>query len=143
MHLDKNSGFTLIEIIIVVMIIGILAAIAIPMMQSNTNKAKISEAIASLGSIRSAERLYFIESNRYISVDTGQWASGPLSSYIKGTDLDGQYFPNTCYNVNNGTGSTLNIRCNMNASGKKASNTLGTVSMDQRGNITYGSGINS
>jgi len=43
-HLGKKSGFTLIEIILVVVIIGILAGIAIPRMGGKTEKAKISQA---------------------------------------------------------------------------------------------------
>lgn len=47
--MKRNQGFTLIELMIVVAIIGILAAIALPAYQDYTAKARGSNAVASLG----------------------------------------------------------------------------------------------
>lgn len=48
----NRKGFTLIELMIVVAIIGILAAIAIPMYNANVNKAKLQEATDTLGALK-------------------------------------------------------------------------------------------
>ena len=63
--LRKNEGFTLIELMIVVAIIGILAAIAIPNFLNYQCKAKQSEAKQSLGTIAKAQEAYFSEFDAY------------------------------------------------------------------------------
>ncbi|MDY0363044.1 MAG: type IV pilin-like G/H family protein [Desulforegulaceae bacterium] len=57
----KSKGFTLIELMIVVAIIGILAAIAIPNFMNYQCKAKQSEAKSNLGSIRTNQHAYRAE----------------------------------------------------------------------------------
>ena len=60
--LNKQSkGFTLIELMIVVAIIGILSAIAIPQFMNYQMKAKTSEAKTNIGSINTAETAYAAE----------------------------------------------------------------------------------
>ncbi len=51
-HLKKQQGFTLIELMIVVAIIGILAAIAIPAYQNYIARAQVSEALALMDGLK-------------------------------------------------------------------------------------------
>ncbi len=59
------KGFTLIEVLIVVVILGILATLAVPRLVSQSEKAKTAEAINMLSSIRRAALSYHDEYSEY------------------------------------------------------------------------------
>jgi len=63
--LKNKKGFTLIELMIVVAIIGILAAIAIPNFMSYQCKARQSEAKTALGTVRTLQEAYYAEYGGY------------------------------------------------------------------------------
>ena len=58
---NNHEGFTLVELIVVVVIIGILSAIAIPSFQNASDKAKQKEASVLLASYVKAAQSYYVE----------------------------------------------------------------------------------
>ena len=83
-----RKGFTLIELMIVVAIIGILAAIAIPNFLRFQAKSKQSEAKTNLGGIFTAETAYFGEHNFYGNFAQIAWAPQGTARY---TYISGGY----------------------------------------------------
>ena len=63
--LTGSEGFTLIELMVVVAIIGVLAAVALPQFATYSAKAKTSEAKLSLASVYTGEQAHRLEHNSY------------------------------------------------------------------------------
>lgn len=65
----SRSGFTLIEVLLVVMILGVLASIALPVLAKYQLKSKTAEGKTNLGAIRVGEQAYFSEFATYLAID--------------------------------------------------------------------------
>lgn len=65
--LKKQDGFTLVELMVVVAIIGLLSAVAVPNFKKYQARAKISEAKLQLAAIYTAESAFFSDFNMYAS----------------------------------------------------------------------------
>ena len=84
-----KNGFTLIELMVTLAILGVLAAIAIPAYNGYITTAKMSEAQNNLAAIRLAQEEYFLENNSYFTgANAGAiaTASGNLWTVTKGSD---------------------------------------------------------
>ena len=68
---SRQAGFTLIEIMVVVVILGILAAIVAPNVISRIDDAAITRAKQDIRGIESALKLYYMDNSRYPSTNLG------------------------------------------------------------------------
>lgn len=67
----KNEAFTLIEIMVVVVILGVLAATIIPQFRGTTTDAKIGTAKSNIAELESALERFYIHMDRHPSNDEG------------------------------------------------------------------------
>ncbi|MBH6117007.1 pilin [Neisseria meningitidis] len=109
-----QKGFTLIELMIVIAIVGILAAVALPAYQDYTARAQVSEAILLAEGQKSAVTEYYL--------NHGEWPSNNTSAGVAtSTDIKGKYVKEV--KVANGviTATMLSTGVNKEIQGKKLS----------------------
>lgn len=68
---SKQNGFTLLEVMVVVVILGILAALMVPKIISRPDEARVIAAKQDVASIMQALKLYRLDNQRYPSTEQG------------------------------------------------------------------------
>lgn len=87
----RSSAFTLIEIMLVVVIIGILAAVIGPKLSGRTGQAKVSATKTSIGGIQQALGLFEVKAGRFPTTDEGLQALLEKPSDLTDDEYDGPY----------------------------------------------------
>ncbi|HGN6955393.1 TPA: pilin, partial [Neisseria gonorrhoeae] len=110
-----QKGFTLIELMIVIAIVGILAAVALPAYQDYTARAQVSEAILLAEGQKSAVTEYYLNNGIWPANNTSAGVASPASN------IKGKYVQKV--EVNNGvvTATMASSNVNKEIQGKKLS----------------------
>ncbi len=136
--MKRNLGFTLVELMIVVAVIGVLAAIAIPQYDSYVRKSKRSEAKVALNSLAQLQESFYANNgNRYAS----KLGSGGLNCHKRGIcSADGS--TSTTSSDNNYTlglavdGNTFTLTATALSASQKKDAQCATFSLNSRGQKT-------
>ena len=94
-----QQGFTLLELMIVVAIVAILGAIAIPMYSDYTTRARLAEAYATLGGQRVRMEQYYQDMRSYAGACTAGTVAPPMA--------DSEFFAYSCDIAGDGQSYTL------------------------------------
>ncbi len=135
--MENRKGFTLIELMIVILIIGILAAVAIPLMRGRVDSAKWTEGKAALGTIATALRAYAVEKMQNGSYGAGLPTLQTLGFTVQ--DLQGVYFSMANYQVTASSftpGNNPELTFTLTATAPPGITAPAVVTLDQAGNWT-------
>lgn len=83
---NKQQGFTLIEVMVVVVILGILAAVVVPRIMDNPDKARVIKAKQDISALQSALDLYKLDNFNYPNTDQGLEALVTMPSDLATSD---------------------------------------------------------
>ena len=134
--MNWNKGFTLIELMVVILIVAILAAVAIPIMRGRIDAAKWSEGKAMAGTLATAIRAYSAEKG-----DDGSYGTDTPTLTALGfssSDLTGTYFAFSDYSWTTSYDATGDpaLTFTITVSAPTGISTPSEVTLDEKGTWT-------
>ena len=133
--MKRAKGFTLVELVIVIVIVGILSIVAVPIYRGYTRIAMASEGKALLGTIQTAQKVYFAEYAAFMA------ASGSINTILDVDARSNKYF--TSFDISTeGSGDTAKYTATTSGIGGATGITLAIYASSQ-GVPSYGeTGLN-
>jgi prepilin-type N-terminal cleavage/methylation domain-containing protein len=90
---DRARGFSLIEMMIVVVVLGILASLASVGYRRYIGKARTTEAVAMVAEMAAKEQVYFLEFAQFLPLVNGAAITAAASAPNTATETAGQFWP--------------------------------------------------
>lgn len=127
--MKKAAGFTLIELMIVVVIVGILAAIAYPSYMDSVRKSRRADAKAALSNAAQALERYYTEKNTYLNATLGDGAGAVFPDHTPNDQAHASAY--YILSITNQGASTYTL--NATPTGTMAADSCGTLTLDHLG----------
>jgi general secretion pathway protein G len=90
---NKQSGFTLLEVMVVIVIIGLIGGMVVPNLMDNMDKAELKKAVSDVSALETSLTMYKMDNYKYPNTEQG------LEALVEETDIEPlpRRFPNGGY----------------------------------------------